>query len=102
MGKVIFSIRYSILPERREEYLGVVRELKNLVKADGLENYSVYEQKNKANSFEEVYIFKNQEAYDSFEDSTDERIDILMTKLSDMIKEQSTHYSTLFEVNNAQ
>lgn len=101
MSKVIFSIRYNIIPERRAEYLDVVRELKNIVKADGLESYSVYEQKNKANNFEEIYIFKNKESYENFEDSTDERIDILMTKLSDMIKEQTTQYTTLFEVNNA-
>lgn len=101
MSKVIFSIRYNVFPEKREEYLDVVRELKNIVKADGLENYSVFEMKNKPNNFEEIYIFKNKESYENFEDNTDERIDILMTKLSDMIKEQSTHYTTLFEVNNA-
>jgi quinol monooxygenase YgiN len=101
MSKVIFSIRYNIFPERRTEYLDVVRELKNIVKAEGLESYSVFEQKNKLNSFEEIYIFKNKESYESFEENTDERVDILMTKLSDMIKEQSTQYSTLFEVNNS-
>lgn len=101
MSKVIFSIRYNIFPERRSEYLDVVRELKNIVKAEGLESYSVYEQKNKANNFEEIYFFKNQESYENFEDNTDERIDILMTKLSDMIKEQTTQYTTLIEVNNA-
>ncbi|KAF0161748.1 MAG: hypothetical protein FD188_553 [Ignavibacteria bacterium] len=46
--------------------------------------------------------FKTQDAYDRFEENTDERIDILMTKLSDMIKEQTTQYTTLFEVNNVQ
>ncbi|MFA7228115.1 MAG: antibiotic biosynthesis monooxygenase [Melioribacteraceae bacterium] len=100
MSKVIFSIRYNVFPEKREEYLGVVRELKSLVKAEGLESYSVFEQKNKTNSFEEIYIFKNKESYENFEENTDERIDILMTKLSDLIKEQSTQYTTLFEVNN--
>ncbi|MEW6651958.1 MAG: hypothetical protein AB1394_00665 [Bacteroidota bacterium] len=102
MSRVVFSIKYSIQPERRLDYLDVVRELKNLVKADGLESYSVFEQKNKANNFEEIYIFKTQDAYDRFEENTDERIDILMTKLSDMIKEQTTQYTTLFEVNNVQ
>ena len=101
MSKVIFSIRYNIFPEKREEYLDMVRELKNIVKAEGLETYSVFEQKTKPNNFEEVYIFKSKEAYENFEDNTDERIDILMTKLSDMIKEQTTQYTTLFEVNNA-
>ena len=100
MSKVIFSIRYHIIPDRRNEYLDVVRELKNLVKAEGLESYSVYEQKNKTNNFEEVYIFNSPEAFENFDDNQDERIDILMTKLSDMIKEQSTQYTTLVEVNH--
>lgn len=100
MSKVIFSIRYHVFPERRQEYLDVVRELKNLVKAEGLESYSVYEQKNKPNNFEEVYLFNSEEAFENFDDNQDERIDLLMTKLSDMIKEQSTQYTTLLEVNN--
>jgi len=98
MGKVIFSIKYEIIPDRREEYLDVIRELKTLVKADGLESYSAYEQKNKKNWFEEIYIFGTEQDYEDFDDNQDERVDILMTKLSDMIKQQSTHYSTLFEV----
>lgn len=98
MGKVIFAIKYSILPEKRADYLDVVRELKTLVKTDGLESYSVFEAKNKQNDFEEIYIFESTQAYEDFDDQSDERVDILMTKLSDMIKQQSTHYSTLFEV----
>ena len=98
MSKVIFSIRYNIIPERRTEYLDVVRELKNLVKAEGLESYSVFEQKNKPNNFEEVYLFSSSESFENFDDNQDERIDILMSKLSDMIKEQSTQYTTLVEV----
>ncbi|MGD8778432.1 MAG: antibiotic biosynthesis monooxygenase [Ignavibacteria bacterium] len=100
MGKVIFAIKYSVIPERREEYLDVIRELKNLVKAEGLENYSIYETKKDKNSFEEIYIFESKEAYEEFDDEQDERVDILMTKLSDMIKQQTTNYSTLFEVEN--
>lgn len=100
MGKVIFSIKYSILPEKRNDYLDVIRELKNLVKTEGLESYSVYETKGKANDFEEIYVFESNQAYEDFDDQSDERVDILMTKLSDMIKQQSTHYSTLFEVES--
>ncbi|AFN75516.1 hypothetical protein MROS_2286 [Melioribacter roseus P3M-2] len=98
MSRVIFSIRYSIIPEKRSEYLNVVKELKNLVQAEGLESYSVYEQKNKSNYFEEVYIFSSEEAFEDFDDNQDERIDLLMTKLSDLIKEQTTQYTTLVEV----
>lgn len=100
MSRVIFSIRYNIFPEKRNEYLDIIRELKTLVKAEGLESYSVFEQKNKPNNFEEVYIFMSEEAFENFDDNQDERIDILMTKLSDLIKEQTTQYTTLVEVNS--
>ena len=98
MGKVIFSIKYGVLPEKRNDYLVVVKELKSLVKAEGLESYSVYEEKNKQNNFSEVYIFDSKESYENFDDIEDERIDVLMTKLSDMIQQQTTHYSTMYEV----
>ena len=98
MGKVIFSIGYNIIPEKREDYMTLIRELKNLVKADGLESYSVYELKNKKNTFSEIYVFSSAQAYEDFDDNQDERVDILMTKLSDLIVEQTTSYTTQFEV----
>ncbi|MBZ0182289.1 MAG: hypothetical protein K8F60_07510 [Melioribacteraceae bacterium] len=98
MSKVIFSIKYDIQPEKREEYLVVVRELKNLIKADGLESYSVFELKGKQNTFQEIYLFTNKEAFEDFDDDPDDRTNILMNKLTDMIKQQSTEYTTLYEI----
>ncbi len=100
MSKVIFSIRYDIFPEKRNDYLTVIKELKSLVKGDGLESYSVYEVKGKPNCFEEIYVYESKEAWENADDIDDERIDILMTKVSDMIKDKSTHYTTLFEVDS--
>lgn len=98
MGKVIFSIRYEILIDKREEYLAVIRELKTLVNAEGLESYAVFEQKGKKNHFEEIYIFESKQAYEDFDDDPTERVDLLMNKLSDMVKQQTTTYSTLYEI----
>ncbi|MCB0731757.1 MAG: antibiotic biosynthesis monooxygenase [Ignavibacteriae bacterium] len=98
MSRVIFSISYDIIPDKRAEYLDVVRELKSIIKSDGLLSYSVFEQKSKENSFQEIYIYESEEAWENADESENERVDILMTKLSDLIKEKSTHYSTLFEV----
>ena len=98
MGKVVFSISYDIIPEKRNEYLDVVRELKSIIKAEGLESYSVYEKKSKENSFNEIYIYESDEAWENSDEIHNERVDILMTKLSDLVKEKSTQYSTLFEV----
>lgn len=99
MAKVLFSIQYEINANKKVEYLNVVKELKNLLKADGLESYSVYELKGKPNHFQEIYTFSSGEAYEQFDDSQSERINILINKLSDMTTDNSTKYTTLFELN---
>lgn len=98
MPRVIFSIQYEIEPNRIEEYLTVARELKTLLKADGLENYGVFQVKGKQNHFEEIYTFSSNEAYENFDDNQNERISILLNKLSDLVKENSTRYTTLTEI----
>lgn len=100
MSKVIFSIKYEIKADRRPEYIRIVRELKHLVSAEGLESYSVFEHKSKKNHFEEIYIFKDRESYNSFDDNSDERFDLLMTKLSDLIEHHTMKYATLYEVES--
>ena len=100
MGRVIFSISYDIIPQKRAVYLDVVRELKNIIKSDGLDSYSVFEQKSQENSFEEIYIYDSKEAWENADETENERVDILMSKLSDLGKDKTTHYTTLFEVEN--
>lgn len=98
MGKVQFSIKYSLLPGKNDEYLKIVKELKNLIDSDGLESYTVYTVKGKPDTFQEVYTFANKEDYEEFDDDPNERVDILMNKLSELIKGNTTEYSTLFEI----
>ena len=98
MSKVIFTIQYEIDSARKDEYLVLARELKTLLKADGLESYGVYQVKSKPNHFEEIYTFGSNEAYENFDDNQNERISILLNKLSDLVKENSTKYTTLTEI----
>lgn len=98
MAKVLFSIQYEILPEKRDEYSKVIKELKNLLKADGLESYNVFEVKGKTNNFQELYMFTSLEAYEAFDDETNERINILIDKIGEMSADKSTKYTTLVEL----
>ena len=98
MSKVLFTINYEIEPEKKEEYLKTIRELKSLLKAEGLENYSVYEVKGKSNQFIEQYTFSSNDAFENFDDNTDERINILINKINDMAVNHSTRYGTLTEL----
>ncbi len=97
MAKVIFSIQYEINDEKRNEYISTAKELKTLLKAEGLENYSIYEVKGKKNHFQEVYIFNTEEAYENFDDNQNERINILINKISEMTIDNSSRYTTLIE-----
>ncbi len=98
MSKVLFTINYEIQADKKEDYIKTIRELKSLIKAEGLESYSVYESKGKSNRFEEQYIFSSDEAFENFEDNADERINILITKISGMTVDRSTKYNNLIEV----
>ncbi len=79
MAKLIFTVQYDVLPEKREEFLSSITELKSLIKAEGLENYGVYEVKAKTNTFEEIYSFSSTEAYENFDDAGNERVNILIS-----------------------
>jgi quinol monooxygenase YgiN len=98
MAKVLFSVQYEINPEKRDEYLKLIKELKNLMKADGLVDYSIYEQNHKPNHFQEVFTFASSEAYDNFEDAQSERINILISTINNLSVGNSTKYTTLYEI----
>jgi quinol monooxygenase YgiN len=98
MSKVNFNIQYEINPDKREEYFSIIREIKNLLKFEGLESYKVFEIKGKPNNFQEVYTFVSQEAFENFDDDQNERLNILINKLNDITMGNSTKYTTLFEL----
>ncbi len=96
MSKVVFTIQYEVNSAKRNEYINVIKELKTLLVAEGLESYNVYEFKGKENNFQEVYQFVSEEAYEAFDDDQNERINILISKLNDMTS--GTKYTTLHEL----
>jgi L-rhamnose mutarotase len=98
MSKVIFTIQYELKEDKKEEFLNVVNELKNLLNTDGLEDYSVFIVKGKQNQYQEQYTFESEEAFDAFDDNNNERINILIDKLNDLTTEHSTRYLTLNKI----
>ena len=98
MSKVIFTVQYEVDNSETEEFKSVINELKNLLKAEGLEDYSVYEVKGKSNQYQEQYTFISEEAFEAFDDNTDERINILVGKLNDLAVNHSVKYVTLGKI----
>ena len=94
MGKVVFTISYDIIPEKRDEYLALTQEMKTHL---GGKNYTVYEQKGKKNSFSEVFLCNSIEEYDQLEDQ-DEAMSQYVTRLEAFLADGKMKYTTLIEV----
>jgi L-rhamnose mutarotase len=99
MSKVIFTIQYELKNDKESEYLNLINELKNLLNAEGLEDYSVFKVKGKQNQYQEQYTFSSNETFEAFDDNNDERINILINKLSDLTIDHSSKYITLNKIN---
>ncbi len=98
MGKVIFTISYSINPDKREEYLALTQEMKTHIAQRNKASYSIYEQKGKKNSFTEVFIFNSMTEYDQLEDQDDQTTGY-MARLENLLASGKMKYSTLVEVD---
>ena len=98
MPKVLFTVQYDVLADKKAEFVSAIKELKSLIHAEGLESYSVYEIKGKSNGFAEVYSFSSLESYENFDDAEDERINVLISKIESLKVHSTTKYSTLIEL----
>ncbi len=96
MGKVIFTVSYDITPEKRDEYLALVNEMKQTL-AQRSASYSVYEQKGRKNAFSEIFVFNSLDEYEQMEDQ-DEQTTAYLSRLESMLAKGKMKYSTLVEV----
>jgi len=98
MPRVMFTISYGIKPELREQYLALMKEMRNHLTTVAAKNYSVFEVKGKKNQFSEVFITNSLEEYDALEDNQDEQTQELVSKLESFVDDGGMKYSTLIEV----
>jgi quinol monooxygenase YgiN len=99
MSKIIFEINYNINPEKREEYLNTIIDLRRSITESSNNNYSVYENKKNPNNFTEVYICENEEEFDMIEDDqSEETIELTQKLFENFIKDNKVNYTTKYEV----
>lgn len=98
MPKVLFTISYNIIPEKREEYLALMKEMRDHLVGEKQKKYSVYELKGKKNSFVEVFLCETMEEYDALEDDQDETTEALVQRLEEFLEDGKMKYSTLIDV----
>jgi hypothetical protein len=97
MPQVMFTISYSVKPEKRDSYLQHVQALKEHLTSLGRTNYSVYEVKGKRNHFTEVFLSASMEDFDALEDGQDEKTEELIRQIEGFVDKGGMKYSTMIE-----
>lgn len=99
MSKIIFEINYNIHPDKREEYLSTINELRRSITETSNNNYSVYENKKNQNNFTEMYICENEEEFEAIEDNqSDETMELTQRLFDNFIKDNKVNYLTKYEI----
>lgn len=98
MSRVMFTISYGITPERRDEYLKLLGELKSHFASLGRKNYMVFESRGKKDHFNEVFLTESLEEFDALEDNQDETTQELIQRLEECVDKGGMKYSTMVEV----
>jgi L-rhamnose mutarotase len=99
MSKIIFEINYNVYPEKRDEYLNTINELRKNISQNTSTNYSVFEDKKRPNNFTEIYYCDNEEEFENLEDNQDDETMSLTQRLFDeFIIDKKVSYATKYEV----
>ncbi len=98
MPKVIFSISYSVYPDKIDKYLKKISYLKALLSEEPYQ-YSVYRDKKNPYDFKEIYVFDSEEDFEAFDDSEKEEVNSLIFEIANnYIVNKKQNYKTLIEV----
>jgi hypothetical protein len=93
----MFTISYGVKPELREQYLSLIKQLREHLRNVARKDYAVFETKGKSNQFTEVFTTASLEEYDMLEDNLDERAEELISQLEECVDEHGMRYTTLIE-----
>ncbi|MFC1730432.1 MFS transporter [candidate division KSB1 bacterium] len=78
MAKVIFSVSYEIDPEKRDDYLKLMSEVREQVKKITGQDYTVYEDAHHPNMMSEVFYLESEADYQKVKDfQQDSDIDLI-------------------------
>jgi hypothetical protein len=97
MPRVMFTISYAIKPENRDQYLTLIKEMKQHLTMVGKHNYSVFEAKARKNHFTELFVTNSMEEFDSLEDNLDEKAQDLISTLEGFVDDSGMKYNTVVE-----
>jgi hypothetical protein len=88
---------YQVHSALRTSYLSLADDMKKYFLDQKNIDFSVYEQKGKENNFSEVFIFENEEEFETYEDGKDEQWAQLEHRLEEYVLDGKMQYSVLIE-----
>ncbi len=95
--KVIFIVSYKVKPQAKKDYLKAIKLIRAKM-SEVMQNYDVYEQKNK-DTYYEIYIFDSYEEFDSMDENITDNIKILIDSLKHYIDGEIS-YQTLIQLED--
>jgi len=95
MSKVLLEINYEVQPERREDYLKLIGELKAGYESSDIAKLEVFEMQGSQNQFWEIYTYHDEEAFRSADDSS---FDELVEKINGCLVPDKLRSYTLHQI----
>ncbi|MGC8595443.1 MAG: hypothetical protein ACP5MI_07555 [Candidatus Kryptoniota bacterium] len=95
MAKVILVVNYEVEPNKREEYLSLIEELKKGYADSKMAKFEVYEIQGLQNNFMEIYTYNSEE---EFRNSDDSQFDDLVGQINSCLKADTVKSHTLRQI----
>ncbi len=95
MAKVLLEINYEVQPSKRDEYLGLINELKSGYDNSKMAKLEVFEVQGSPNNFMEIYTYENE---DSFQNADDSAFDETVVKINDCLVPDKLRSYTLHQI----
>lgn len=85
MSKIIFSVSYEIIPEKRKEYLALMKQVQKRINRATNQNYAVYEDADRPNLMTEVFYLDNEKDVEEVKRLQQKKPDSLFEKIDQYI-----------------
>ena len=98
MSKVLLQIQYQVKEGKKSELISVLNRIRDHFESNSGFQYSAFENSSKQNLITENFLFENDEAYRSFNETDDEIYDGFVNILTEFI-DGSSKYSTFNKIS---
>ncbi len=97
MSKALFSVSYEIIPDKRDEYLELMKEIKTLVKKAAGVDFTVFEDAERPFLMSEVYYVEDKAKITKIKEIQDNKTDSLFTRIDQFMLDPSQVIMRSFE-----